>query len=140
MINDTTEKNPAMNPVEMDFEKAGGLITAVVQDHQSGEVLQVSYMNPESFELTRETGRMHYFSRTRNKLWMKGEQSGHFQEVVETLVDCDLDAVVFKIRQIGGAACHTGYRSCFHRRLEPAGNLVMMEKEKVFDPAQVYKT
>ena len=131
---------PEKSLVEMNFEKAGGLITAVVQDHQSGEVLQVSYMNAESFALTRQTGRMHYFSRTRNKLWMKGEQSGHFQEVVETLVDCDLDAVVFKIRQIGGAACHTGYRSCFHRRLEPAGNLVMMEKEKVFDPAQVYKT
>lgn len=128
-----------MNTVEMDFEKAGGLITAVVQDYQSGEVLQVSYMNPEAFKLTRETGKMHYFSRTRNKLWKKGEQSGHIQEVVETLVDCDQDAVVFKIRQIGGAACHTGYRSCFHRRLEAGGNLTIIEKKKVFDPAQVYK-
>ena len=126
-----------MNPVEMDFEKAGGLITAVVQDYQSGEVLQVSYMNPESFALTRQTGRMHYFSRTRNKLWMKGEQSGHFQEVVETLVDCDLDAVVFKIRQIGGAACHVGYRSCFYRQVTPEGLKIIAQR--MFDPAEVYK-
>lgn len=124
----------------MDFKKAGGLITAVIQDHQTLEILQVAYMNAEAFTLTRDTGRMHYFSRTRNKLWMKGEQSGHFQEVVETLVDCDQDAAVFKVRQVGGAACHVGYRSCFHRRLEADGGLTMTETERVFDPAQVYKT
>lgn len=124
----------------MNFEKAGGLITAVVQDHRTGEVLQVAYMNSEAFAKTRETGRMHYYSRSRGKLWMKGEQSGHFQEVREVLIDCDEDAAVFKINQVGGAACHTGYRSCFHRRLEPTGGLTVTETEKVFDPAEVYKT
>jgi phosphoribosyl-AMP cyclohydrolase len=122
----------------LDFEKAGGLIPAIVQDHQTGEVLMVAYLNREAFERTRETGRMHYYSRSRNKLWMKGETSGHVQEVQEILVDCDLDAAVFKIRQVGGAACHTGYRSCFHRRLEPSGELTITETAKVFDPAQVY--
>ena len=125
--------------VEMDFDKAGGLIAAVVQDYQTGEVLQVSWQNREAFERTRATGRMHYFSRSRGKLWMKGETSGHVQEVQEILVDCDLDAAVFKIRQVGGAACHTGYRSCFHRRVEEGGALQLTETEKVFDPERVYK-
>ena len=128
----------ALNTVEMNFEKAGGLITAVVQDHQSGEVLQVSYMNSESFELTRQTGRMHYFSRTRNKLWMKGETSGHVQEVKEILVDCDQDALLIKVRQVGGAACHTGYNSCFYRRALEAGRLEYSKESRVFDPEQVY--
>jgi phosphoribosyl-AMP cyclohydrolase len=121
----------------MDFEKGGGLIAAVVQDHETGEVLQVSWQNAEAFERTRATGRMHYFSRSRGKLWMKGETSGHVQEVQEIRVDCDLDAAVYKVRQVGGA-CHTGYRSCFHRRLEANGDLTLLEAEKLFDPAQVY--
>jgi phosphoribosyl-AMP cyclohydrolase len=125
---------------ELDFDKAGGLIPAVVQDAQTGEVLMVAYLNREAYERTRETGRMHYFSRSRNRLWMKGETSGHVQEVQEILVDCDQDAAVFKIRQVGGAACHTGYRSCFHRRVEPSGALTLIESEKVFDPAQVYRS
>lgn len=123
----------------LDFDKAGGLIPAVVQDAESGEVLMVAYLNEEAFERTRQTGRMHYYSRSRGKLWMKGETSGHVQEVREILVDCDQDSAVFKIRQVGGAACHTGYRSCFHRRLEPDGTLSVTEPEKVFDPAQVYR-
>jgi phosphoribosyl-AMP cyclohydrolase len=127
-----------MADFELDFDKAGGLVTAVVQDAASGEVLMVAYLNREAFQRTRETGRMHYYSRSRSKLWMKGETSGHVQEVQEILVDCDLDAAVFKVRQVGGAACHTGYRSCFHRRLEPGGALTVIEPEKVFDPAQVY--
>ena len=122
----------------MRFDKLGGLLPAVVQDAESGEVLMLAFMNEEAFQKTLETGRMHYFSRSRNKLWMKGETSGHVQEVQEILVDCDLDAAVFKIRQVGGAACHTGYRSCFHRRLEGSGELTVIEAEKVFDPAQVY--
>jgi phosphoribosyl-AMP cyclohydrolase len=121
----------------LDFDKAGGLIAAVVQDAESGEVLMVAWQNREAFERTRETGRMHYYSRSRDKLWMKGETSGHVQEVREILVDCDRDAVVYKIRQVGGA-CHTGYRSCFHRRIEPNGELKLIATEKVFDPAQVY--
>ena len=127
-----------MPDFELDFDKAGGLIPAVVQDDKTGEVLMVAYLNREAFERTRQTGRMHYYSRSRGKLWMKGETSGHVQEVREIRVDCDLDAAVFRIRQVGGAACHTGYRSCFHRRLEPGGTLTLIEKEKVFDPAQVY--
>ncbi|HKI96973.1 MAG TPA: phosphoribosyl-AMP cyclohydrolase [bacterium] len=121
----------------MDFEKAGGLIAAVVQDYETGEVLQVSWQNPEAFELTRKTGRMHYYSRSRAKLWMKGETSGHIQEVQEIRIDCDEDAAVYKVKQVGGA-CHTGYRSCFHRRLEPNGDLTLLEAKKLFDPAQVY--
>ncbi len=122
----------------LDFEKMGGLLPAIVQDAESGEVLMVAFQNHEAFERTRETGRMHYYSRSRDKLWMKGESSGHVQEVREILVDCDADAVVFKIHQVGGAACHTGFRSCFYRRLEPTGELTRTESEQVFDPAQVY--
>lgn len=123
----------------MDFEKADGLLPAVVQDYRSGEVLMVAYMNDDAFALTRRTGKMHYYSRSRGRIWMKGETSGHVQEVKEILIDCDEDAAVFKIKQIGGAACHTGYRSCFYRRLEQGGGLTMIEDEKVFDPAQVYQ-
>ena len=123
----------------MDFEKADGLLPAVVQDYRSGEVLMVAYMNDDAFALTRRTGKMHYYSRSRGRIWMKGETSGHVQEVKEILIDCDEDAAVFKIKQVGGAACHTGYRSCFHRRLEQGGGLTMIEDEKVFDPAQVYQ-
>ena len=123
----------------LNFAKGDGLLPAVVQDHETGEVLMVAYLNEEAFRLTRETGRMHYYSRSRDRLWMKGESSGHVQEVKEILVDCDDDAVVFKIRQIGGAACHTGYRTCFYRRMDPQGSLMLTETEKVFDPEQVYK-
>lgn len=123
----------------MDFDKAGGLIPAVVQDEESGEVLQVAFMNQEAFDLTRSTGKMHYYSRSRQKLWMKGETSGHFQEVREILIDCDQDTAVFKVRQTGGA-CHKGYRSCFFRRLDRGGSAVPTGADKVFDPAEVYKS
>jgi len=122
----------------LDFDKQNGLIPAVVQDHETGEVLMLAYMNQEAFEATRSTGKMHYYSRSRDKQWMKGETSGHIQEVMEILVDCDQDAAVFKIRQIGGAACHTGYRSCFYRRAEHDGALTLTEHERVFDPDKVY--
>ena len=123
----------------LNFAKGGGLLPAVVQDHETGEVLMVAYLNEEAFRLTKETGRMHYYSRSRDRLWMKGESSGHVQEVKEILVDCDDDAVVFKIRQVGGAACHTGFRTCFYRRMERDGTLIQTETEKVFDPTLVYK-
>lgn len=123
----------------MDFEKAGGLITAVVQDAESAEVLMVAYMDEEAFRNTQKTGRMHYYSRSRARQWMKGESSGHVQEVRETLLDCDNDAAVFKVHQVGGAACHTGYRTCFYRRLEADGEVKMTQQERVFDPDQVYK-
>ena len=121
----------------LDYAKMGGLIPAVVQDSASGEVLMVAFMNEQAFELTRQTGRMHYFSRSKNRIWMKGETSGHVQDVVEILVDCDEDSVVFKVRQEGGA-CHTGYRSCFYRSLGAQGRLEMNGVPKVFDPEKVY--
>lgn len=121
----------------VDFDKAGGLVPAIAQDVATGEVLMLAWMNREAFEETLRTGRACYFSRSRNKLWRKGEESGHVQEVQEVLVDCDNDTVLLKVRQIGGAACHTGHRSCFHRRIENGQLLVVAER--VFDPAAVYK-
>jgi len=129
-----------MSETLLDFAKGGGLIPAIVQDWKTGEVLMLAYLNAESFQRTRETGRMHYYSRSRDRIWQKGETSGHVQEVKEILVDCDADAVVFRIHQVGGAACHTGYRSCFYRRVEPDGQLTTVLPDKVFDPAQVYGT
>ncbi len=125
-----------MNDI-LDFEKQGGLIPAVAQDWQSGEVLMLAYMNRESFEETVRTGRACYFSRSRNKLWRKGEESGNVQLVREIRIDCDADAVVLRIDQIGGAACHTGHRSCFYRKVEDGK--VVEEGEKVFNPEEVYK-
>ena len=122
--------------VDLDFEKSGGLIPAIAQDYNSGEILMLAYINPESWRLSLETGIVHYWSRSREKLWKKGESSGNVQEIREIRVDCDEDTVVFKVNQIGGAACHTGYGSCFFRvvrngRLEDDG-------EKMFDPDEVY--
>lgn len=125
-----------MNDI-LDFEKQGGLIPAIAQDWQSGEVLMLAYMNRESFEETVRTGRACYFSRSRNKLWRKGEESGNVQHVREIRIDCDADAVVLRIDQVGGAACHTGHRSCFYRKVE--GGKVVEEGEKVFNPEEVYK-
>ncbi len=120
----------------LNFEKAGGLVAAVAQDADTGEVLMIAWMNREAFEETVRTGRAVYFSRSRNKLWRKGEESGHFQEVKSVLVDCDADAVLLKVKQIGGAACHEGYKSCFFRELTE-GELTVIA-ERVFDPKAVY--
>lgn len=124
--------------LQLDFEKAGGLLPAIVQDWETGEVLMLAFLNGEAFRLTRETGRMHYFSRSRGTIWMKGETSGHIQQVREVLVDCDQDALVFKVHQLGGAACHTGYNSCFFRSLGEDTGLTVVKSKKVFDPRQVY--
>src|SRR3954467_655540 len=102
----------------LDFDKAGGLVSAIAQDADSGVVLMIAWMNREAFEETVRTKRAVYFSRSRSKLWRKGEESGNVQEVKEILVDCDQDAVLLKVKQIGGAACHEGYQSCFFRKLE----------------------
>jgi len=125
--------------MQLDFAKQNGLIPAIVQDWETGEVLMLAYLNEESFRLTLQTGKMHYYSRSRNKLWMKGESSGHIQEVKEILVDCDDDAAVFKVKQHGGAACHTGYNSCFYRRVEQNGQTTLIKDAKVFNPDEVYK-
>jgi phosphoribosyl-AMP cyclohydrolase len=106
-----------------DFSKAQGLITAVTVDAVTGDVLMVAYMNEAAFNLTLETGTVHYFSRSRNKLWKKGESSGNLQELVEMRVDCDLDAVVVRVKQ-AGPACHEGFRSCFYRTVAADGTLV----------------
>jgi len=121
----------------VDFEKSGGLVPAIAQDHQTGEVLMMAWMNREAFEETLRSRRAVYFSRSRNKLWRKGEESGNVQEVREILLDCDNDTILLKVHQIGGAACHEGYKTCFFRRLEQDELKVI--GERVFDPKQVYK-
>ena len=120
----------------LDFEKGGGLVTAIAQDHLTNEILMVAFMNEESFRQTVETGQVVYWSRSRSKLWPKGEESGNVQIVKELFVDCDADVVLLKVEQIGGAACHTGKRSCFFRKLE--GGVVTDVGVQVFDPDEVY--
>jgi phosphoribosyl-AMP cyclohydrolase len=110
-----------------------GLISAIAQDNETNEILMLAFMNLEALEKTVETGKAHYFSRSRGKLWLKGESSGHVQLVHYMYIDCDADAILMKVEQLGGGACHTGYRSCFYRTLE--GDVV---SEKVFNPEDVY--
>src|SRR5713226_3219682 len=124
--------------MNIDFDKAGGLVAAIAQDDRTGEVLMIAWMNREAFEETVRTGRAVYYSRSRGKLWRKGEESGHVQEVREIFIDCDADTILLKVHQIGGAACHEGYQSCFFRRVESDGLKIVAER--VFDPARVYST
>jgi phosphoribosyl-AMP cyclohydrolase len=119
-----------------DFQKAGGLITAVTVDADDGEVLMVAYMNEEAFRLTLETGKVHYYSRTRKKLWKKGESSGNMQELVEMRVGCELDSVLVRARQ-KGPACHEGYKSCFFRSVTDDGTLET-RAERLMTPEQMY--
>jgi phosphoribosyl-AMP cyclohydrolase len=126
--------------IELAFAKdANGLLPAIVQDHQTGEVLMLAYINKLAWQKTLETGKAHYWSRSRGSLWLKGETSGHVQLIKEILVDCDQDTVVYKVEQLGGAACHTGYRSCFYRKVS-GDQLTVHETERIFDPAAVYGT
>ena len=117
---------------------AAGLVTCVTTDAATGDVLMVAHMNQEALRQTIATGEAHYFSRSRQALWRKGESSGHIQRVVEMRVDCDQDAVWIRVEQQGGAACHTGRRSCFYRAVTQDGALSFVDAERVFDPAQVY--
>ena len=123
---------------EPDFEKQGGLIPAIIQDHETGVVLMLGYMNREAWLKTLETGHATFWSRSRNKLWIKGESSGHVQLVRGIYLDCDSDTVLLKVEQVGGAACHTGYQSCFYREIMKNGE-VKISGEKVFNPEEVYK-
>lgn len=123
--------------VQPDFAKSGGLIPVIVQDVETNSVLMLAYMNEEAWKKTLETGKAHYWSRSRKKIWLKGETSGHIQDVVEILIDCDKDAILLKVHQRGGAACHTGYRSCFYRKI--AGNQCVIVEPRIFDPEEVYK-
>lgn len=120
-----------------DFSKYNGLLPAVVQDAGDGRVLMLAYMNELAWNKTLETGKAHYWSRSRQKLWLKGEESGHVQLVREIFLDCDLDTILLKVEQLGGAACHTGYESCFYRRY--AGGRLEIVENPVFDPREVYK-
>lgn len=122
--------------IELDFTKLDGLVPAVAQDYKTGEILMVAFMNKEAFELTLQTGIVHYWSRSRKQLWKKGESSGNVQEVKEIRIDCDNDCVLLKINQIGDAACHTGYRSCFYRVVED-GKL-KVDGVKIFNPEDKY--
>jgi phosphoribosyl-AMP cyclohydrolase len=122
----------------IDFDKSGGLVPAIAQDADTGAVLMLAWMNRAAYEETLLTRRAVYFSRSRNRLWRKGEESGHVQEVREVYIDCDADTVLLKVHQVGGAACHEGYASCFFRRAGADGWQVIAEK--VFDPKAVYRT
>ena len=115
---------------------ANGLVAAVMQDYENGEVLMVAYMNSESLKTTLETGKAHFWSRSRQKFWMKGESSGHTQEIKEVFIDCDGDCILFKIKQ-NVAACHTGFRSCFYRKWD--GEKLIETGEKLFNEDDVYK-
>lgn len=120
----------------IDFDKLGGILPVIAQDDTTGEVLMMAYMNPEAFAETLRTGRVCYFSRSRNRLWRKGEESGNVQELRGVYLDCDADTLLVKVRQIGGAACHEGYPSCFFRRIE--GETLTVIAERVFNPDEVY--
>ena len=120
----------------IDFDKTGGLVPAIAQDADSGQVLMLAWMNREAYEETLKTGRACYYSRSRNKLWRKGEESGNVQEIREIFIDCDADTILLKVKQIGGAACHEGYASCFFRRVDGAELTVI--GERIFDPKAVY--
>ncbi len=123
--------------IQLDFAKSSdGLLPAIVQDEKSGDVLMLAYINQESWEKTLNSGKAHFWSRSRQQLWLKGESSGHVQLIREILVDCDQDTVVFKVEQLGGAACHKGYHSCFFRRV--VGDDLQTVGERVFDPVVVY--
>lgn len=122
--------------MQIAFEKAGGLIPAIVQDNSSGEVLMLGFINAEALAETQESGEVVFFSRSRNRLWKKGESSGHVLRVRELRIDCDADAVLARVEPVGPGVCHEGYRSCFYRRLDENGATVIAQR--TFKPEEVY--
>jgi phosphoribosyl-AMP cyclohydrolase len=130
----SSDKSATQRP---DFQRCNGLLPVIAQDRRTGEVLMMAYMNEEAYDETLASGRAVYFSRSRNKLWRKGEESGNVQKVEAMYIDCDRDTLLIRVEQIGGAACHEGYKSCFFRKITPEG--LQVEGERVFDPAEVYK-
>jgi phosphoribosyl-AMP cyclohydrolase len=120
------------------FDKTD-LIPVIAQDDATGDVLMLAYMNRAAYEETLRTGRVCYYSRSRQRLWRKGEESGNVQQVREIRLDCDADTLLIRVEQIGGAACHEGYRSCFFRQIDPATGATTLLGQRVFDPAEVYK-
>jgi len=123
--------------IEPNFAKGDGLVPAIVQDAETKEVLMLAYMNRQSWEATLQTGKATYWSRSRKKLWLKGETSGHVQLVKAVFIDCDDDTILLQVEQLGGAACHTGHKSCFYRKL--SGKDFVVVGEKIFNPEEVYK-
>jgi phosphoribosyl-AMP cyclohydrolase len=123
--------------MDLDFKKLDGLLPAVIQDASSGEVLMLGFMNEEAYAATQASGEVTFFSRSRNKLWRKGEQSGHVLKVRDIRVDCDVDALLIQVEAIGPGVCHEGYRSCFFRRISPDGESKVVA-ERTFDPKSVY--
>jgi phosphoribosyl-AMP cyclohydrolase len=123
--------------VELAFEKLGGLIPGIVQHHQTGEVLMLGYLNAEGLALTQQSGEVHFFSRSRNRLWKKGESSGHVLRLREVRLDCDADALLLLVEPVGPGVCHEGYRSCFFSRLEADGSTQIIA-ERAFVPGEVY--
>ena len=119
------------------FDKSGGLVPAIIQDHSNGEVLMLGFMNAESFELTQRTGEVVFFSRSRNKLWKKGESSGHVLKVCDIRIDCDADALLIRVNPIGPGVCHEGYRSCFFRSMNNDGSAQVIAQQ-TFAPDSVY--
>ncbi len=123
--------------MEPDFAKGGGLVPVIVQDRDTKDVLMLAYMNKQAWDKTLETGMATYWSRSRNALWVKGETSGHLQRVCEVRLDCDDDTVLLQVEQVGGAACHTGHRTCFYRLIRD-GRAEEMDPP-LFDPGDVYQ-
>ena len=123
--------------MDLDFKKLDGLLPAVIQDAGSGEVLMLGFMNAEAYAATQASGEVTFFSRSRNKLWRKGEQSGHVLRVREILVDCDVDSLLIRVDAVGPGVCHEGYRSCFFRRISANGETEAVA-ERAFDPNTVY--
>ncbi|HKV23401.1 MAG TPA: phosphoribosyl-AMP cyclohydrolase [Candidatus Acidoferrum sp.] len=134
-------ENVQIAPLVIDFAKSGGLVPAIIQDRRSGEVLMLGFMNDASFAATLRSGEATFFSRSRNRLWKKGESSGHVLQVREILLDCDADALLLRVEPLGPGVCHEGYRSCFFRRLEAgfdgAVSAAIIAK-KTFEPSTVY--
>ncbi len=124
--------------MKLDFDKLQGLVPTVVQDFASSEVLMLGYMNPAALKATLATGEVTFYSRSRQKLWKKGEQSGHRLRLRELRVDCDADTLLARVEALGPGVCHQGYRSCFYRRLESTGTAAITE-QRTFDPNQVYE-
>ena len=123
--------------IELDFSKGNGLLPAIAQDYKTGKVLMLAYINQESWEKSLETGEVHYYSRSRSELWHKGGTSGNVQKIKEIYSDCDNDTVVFKVEQVGGAACHTGRETCFYQKVDLNGEVTIVG-EQIFDPEEVY--
>ena len=136
LINLKRERYLNMNELKIDFDKLGGIIPVVIQDVSDGQVLMLGFMDSESYDLTVKTGFTHFWSRSKKRIWMKGESSGHTQSVREIRIDCDNDTLLIKVKQNGNAACHKGYRSCFYRILDKGS--ARIDGEKIFNPEDVY--